>query len=212
MIESRECHGSCCELSRAPLFVHLVCCIFSLQWPHCAMVMSLMLGGDNASVLSDFGPHDASEVAPRSTMATAMLFGTIIFASAALAARMYCSGDVRAVRDAQCPRSSPLDVQSFTSIYTLLHQSTVFGLILLYAYICEYHPPFPHANKIYDRDDFFFMTFILFLVSAFTLSKNDKSKVTVSQKDSNLNGLVKGRPVAEMNDANEVLNRDQTEE
>ena len=105
------------------------------------------LRGDNASILADFGPHSAANVAPRSTMATAMMFGTIIFASAALAARMYFAGVTRAVTDAQCPRSSPLDVKSFSSIYTLLHHSTIFGLILLYAYICEYHPPFPHANK-----------------------------------------------------------------
>ena len=155
----------------------------------------------------------AAEVAPRSTMATAMMFGTIIFASVALAARMYFSGDMRAVRDAQCPRSSPLDVRSFSSVYTLLHHSTIFGLILMYAYICEYHPPFPHAGKAYDRDEFFFMTALLFLVSAFTLYKNDKGKASPpDQKDSNVDGVVKERQVAEVNDANEVLNRDQTEE
>lgn len=162
----------------------------------------------------DFGPHVAAVVALRSTMATAMLFGTIVFAAVALAVRMYLCGDMRAVKDASCPRSSPLDVRSFSSIYTLLHHSTIFGLILLYAYICEYHPPFPHAGKMYDRDEFFFMTALLFVASAFTLYRNDKGKALTSPKASNV-GLVKEqqqRPVAEVNDTNEVLNRDQTEE
>jgi hypothetical protein len=178
------------------------------------VVMAAAFRGDNASILADFGPHSAANVAPRSTMATAMMFGTIIFASVALAARMYFAGVTRAVTDAQCPRSSPLDIKSFSSIYTLLYHSTIFGLILLYAYICEYHPPFPHADKVYDRDEFFFLTALLFVVSAFTLSKNDKSKKSALSKESDLGGSeTKGQGrVAEVNDANEVLNRDQTEE
>ena len=168
--------------------------------------------GDNASALADYGPSSASEVAPLSTMATAMLFGTVTFATVSLAVRTYLSGDLRAVRQAENPRSSPLELRSFASIYTLLHHSTVFGFILFYAYICEYHPPFPHANKSYDRDDFFFMTGILFLASAFTLSKNDKnSKPKKQNGDSHIHDSKEGQ-VAEVNDANEVLNRNQTEE
>lgn len=175
-------------------------------------MMSGALRGDNASVLADFGPSSASEVAPVSTMATAMLFGTVTFASAALAARAYICRDLRAVREAQNPRASPLDLRSFTSIYILLYHCTIFGLILLYAYICEYHPPFPHATKSYDRDEFYFLTALLLFASAFTLSKNDKSNRSQTGIENNYEHLSKERAVQEVNEANDVLNRDQTEE
>merc|ERR1719506_293214 len=112
------------------------------------------------------------------------------------------------------------------SVYTLLFHSSVFGLILFYAYICEYHPPYPHAIKNYDADFFFFLTFLLFAVSAFTWQKHDpndnqavysggdKSHSNINEEgsphDNNSSTLI--RPVAPQNDKMEVLNRNQTEE
>jgi hypothetical protein len=173
---------------------------------------------ESAPLLEDFGLHSASKVAPLSTLATAMMFGSILFACAALAARSYLTGDLRAMRAAQDKRSAALDVRSFCSVYTLLHHLSVFGLILFYAYICEYHPPFPHANKSYDRDEFFFLTALLFVVSAYTVSKNDKSSGNKSsaREVTETNGTSKQHSfhgaVEPVNEHNEVLNRDQTEE
>ncbi len=120
----------------------------------------------------------AGRTAPVSSMAMAMLFGTLTFATAALATRTWLSGDIRAILAAFHPKSHPLDASSFTSIYSLLHHSTVFGLILFFAYICEYHPPFPHAEKSYDRDEFFFLIAILTVASFYTIRKNDSADNT----------------------------------
>jgi hypothetical protein len=117
----------------------------------------------------------AAQVAPLSSIATAMLFGTLTFATIALATRTWLTGDSRAILAAMHPKSQPLDMSSFTSLYSLLHHFTVFGLILFFAYICEYHPPFPHAEKNYDRDEFFFLTALIIIISCYTVHKNDSS-------------------------------------
>lgn len=154
-----------------------------------------------------------------------MFFGTVVFTTVALAARSALSGDWSIVTAAQNPRSSALDVTSLTSIYTLLHHMSVLGLILFYAYLCEYHPPYAHAEKSYDRDEFFFLTGTLLLVSYFTLQKNDPDKpillvpsngnATPSKDESThppAASLCDERATAPVNDKTEVLNRDQTEE
>jgi len=141
-------------------------------------------------------------VAPVTTMASAMLFGTIIFATIALAVRAYITGDYKQLYSAAShPKSSALDLKSLKSVYTILFHSSIFGLILFYAYICEYHPPYPHDDKNYDADFFFFLTFLLFVVSAFTCHKH-------TPDDPNNDP----RTVAASNDKTEVLNRNQTEE
>ena len=104
------------------------------------------------------------------------------------------------------PKSSPLQM-TYVSIYTLLRQCTVFGFILFFAYICEYHPPFPHAEKYYDRDEFFMLTGLLFFASAFTIHKNDGKLETDNEVGKERNGTV-----AKTSAANDILNRDQTEE
>ena len=185
--------------------------------------------------------YDASSVAHASTMASAMLFGTITFATVALATRAYLLGDHKQLfRAASNPRSSALNVKSLTSVYTLLFHSTVFGFILFYAYVCEYHPPYPHADKNYDADVFFFLTFLLFVVSAFTWQKHipdddnynkTKAMSMYEATDKSHNGDCSGNNghglilsggtvcssststvVAPANDKIEVLNRNQTEE
>lgn len=96
---------------------------------------------------------------------------------------------------------------TYASIYSLLRECSIFGFILFFAYICEYHPPFPHAEKYYDRDEFFMLTGLLFFASAFTLNKNDKKSATEKKSEMERNGVV-----AKTSAANDLLNRDQTEE
>ena len=177
--------------------------------------------------MSSSGGDNAAPAASVTTMASAMLFGTIIFVSTALFTRAVINGNYQQLSAAAShPKSSALDVKSMQSVYTLLFHSSVFGLILFYAYICEYHPPYPHAIKNYDADFFFFLTFLLFAVSAFTWQKHDpndnqavysggdKSHSNINEEgsphDNNSSTLI--RPVAPQNDKMEVLNRNQTEE
>jgi N-acetylneuraminate 9-O-acetyltransferase len=163
--------------------------------------------------------------APLTTMASATLFGSILFATAALATRFLVLGDYRPFQAALNPRSAALDIRSLTSVYTFLQHTSVFGLILFYAYVCENHPPFPHSEKHYDADQFFFLTALLFVVSAFTMTTHDtnnhkknaaaRSKVSSVESGAPLEDReeeVKSGVVAEANDATEILNRDQTEE
>ncbi len=167
---------------------------------------------------------DAATVAPVTTMASAMMFGTIMFATIALATRAHLMRDQKLFEAAANPRSSALDVKSLTSVYSLLFHFSVFGLILFYAYICEYHPPYPHADKNYDADQFFFLTFLLFVVAFFTWKRHDhgdnkkamKAKASTADEcasdESNGVAVIDARAVAEANDDTEILNRDQTEE
>mmetsp|Transcript_118197 Transcript_118197/g.176627 ORF Transcript_118197/g.176627 Transcript_118197/m.176627 type:complete len:1001 (-) Transcript_118197:34-3036(-) len=163
----------------------------------------------------------AASVAPTVTKASAMFFGTVLFATVTLATRAYLTGDGRLFEAAANPRSSALDIKSLTSLYTLLYHTSIFGFILFYAYIAEYHPPFPHADKNYDADIFFFLTFLLFVVSAYTWKRHDNGnkKISKSKESGDLsledtpppsNGSV--RAVADANAKTEILNRDQTEE
>eukprot|EP00538_Stauroneis_constricta_P000205 CAMPEP_0119551752 /NCGR_PEP_ID=MMETSP1352-20130426/4924_1 /TAXON_ID=265584 /ORGANISM="Stauroneis constricta, Strain CCMP1120" /LENGTH=1017 /DNA_ID=CAMNT_0007597865 /DNA_START=161 /DNA_END=3214 /DNA_ORIENTATION=- len=172
---------------------------------------------------------------PMSTMASALIFGTTVCATCALATRAYLTGDQRPFQAAGNPRSSALNVRSMPSMYTLLYHSSVFGFILFYAYICEKHPPFAHMGKNYDADQFFFLTALLFVVSFYTVKIHVKPKPAAAQNgkkadESELelrnggtadasHGHQNGhaadsaiKPVAEANDATEILNRDQTEE
>ncbi|CAB9519716.1 REDUCED WALL ACETYLATION [Seminavis robusta] len=160
-------------------------------------------------VEGEFGVRGAAATAPLTTMASAMMFGTVFFAAAAMGVKSYVAGDHRAFQMAHNPKSQPLDVSSFASLFTLFYHLSIFGMILFYAYICEYHPPYPHAEKSYNRDEFFFMTALLFLVSFFTLTKNDKKQTAVADQE---HSIFEERPVAPPNDKTEILNRDQTEE
>ena len=59
--------------------------------------------------------------------------------------------------------SSPLNLSSFTSILSLLFCWTVFGLVLLYAFICEHYLPFP-PNPIPNWDPDQIATWMVLLV------------------------------------------------
>ena len=176
--------------------------------------------------------------APCSTVATALLFGSIIFATTTLAARLWLTGLWTWKHGGQplgAFHNGALDVSSLPSIYNLLHHSCIFGFILLYTYICENHPPFMHEEKtLYDRDEFLFCLVILAVVGVRSWRRNttngnknapaeanqqsyeeiDSKKVRRQYPDEGdpqthkHNPQVAPRPSAE----DEVLNRDQTEE
>ncbi len=172
----------------------------------------------------------AAETAPVTTMASAMLFGTITFTTVALYARCKLGGSYNRnesslisgdalLEAASNPRSSAVDVNSITSIFTLLYHSTIMGLILFYAYICEYHPPFPHAPKTYDRDEFFFYTALLFVASFFTIksvikknppSSKEQSIDVANGKENGGDDVQRERAIAPVDDRTEILNRYQT--
>ncbi|KAL7473501.1 hypothetical protein ACHAXS_013929 [Conticribra weissflogii] len=159
--------------------------------------------------------HSPTRDATTSTIAMAMLFGSVIFATASLASKLWLTGHwnwtargpiplagkrdddgggtgsggdatvvtQRSVRSHRSTRNShggnhgkiatngnsnksddednkkksqPLDPASLPSLYALLSHSSSFGLVLFYSYLCEHHPPYPHEEKSYDRDEFFF--------------------------------------------------------
>lgn len=183
---------------------------------------------DNAHVLIN---------ATTSTITTVMLFGSIIFTTASLAARLWLTGlwswrnnhhDNKGIMDSTT-KSQPLDTTSLPSIYSLLYYSTVFGLILFYSYICEHHPPFFHEEKTYDRDEFFFWTILVVVFAGgHSLRKNEVIKRRSNQSSSGGGGkegaaknlqkkqeeaaALSATTVAPSTPENEVLNRYQTEE
>lgn len=210
---------------------------------------------DNEDAFDEGDMYSPTRDANTSTLAMAMLFGSIIFATASLAARLWLAGmwswesggapmhvmlassssssvseeETAALvphKDKSNDSSSnskelnmskqPLDTSSLPSIYNLLHHSSVFGLILLYSYICEHHPPYPHDEKTYDRDEFLFWTILVVVIAGgHSLKKNvDIRKNATKHK---LRGTVKqgvqdSRDKDENSPDNAILNRYQTEE
>jgi hypothetical protein len=180
----------------------------------------------------------------------AMLFGSIIFATASLAARLWLAGmwswesggapmhvttsssseeTTALVADKQSTNingsnnhmefrksQQPLDTTSLSSIYNLLHHCTVFGVILLYSYICEHHPPYPHEEKTYDRDEYFFWTILVVVIAGgHSLKKNIdiRNKSTKQTSRSAVNQRIRDNGYKdEESPENSILNRYQTEE
>eukprot|EP00984_Skeletonema_dohrnii_P032501 scaffold26783_cov93-Skeletonema_dohrnii-CCMP3373.AAC.1 len=110
----------------------------------------------------------------------------------------------------------PLDTTSLPSIYNLLHHCTVFGLILLYSYICENHPPYPHDEKTYDRDEFFFWTILVVVIAGgHSLKKNVDIRNNATRQTSRSvikQGMQDNRNRDDNSPDNAILNRHQTEE
>ena len=204
---------------------------------------------DDGAAFSKGDMYSPTRDANISTLAMAMLFGSIIFATASLAARLWLAGMwswenggepmhvamSSASEETTAPQSSinhrnssskemkksqqPLDTSSLPSIYNLLHHCTVFGLILLYSYICEHHPPYPHDEKTYDRDDFFFWTIlVVFIAGGHSLKKNVDIRNKATTQTSSHSAAVTQRMQDNRNQDEEdspdnaVLNRCQTEE
>lgn len=137
--------------------------------------------------------HAQSDGAPLSTLAMAMFFGSLVFCTAALAARQFL-GDVRGMSLWNItPATTPtLQLESLPSVFDLLWNFSILGIILLYAHLCEHHPPFPHADKTYDRDSFLFLVALFFVLA--TLSS--RSGRPNSRKEEDLDDDVDDRTAA----------------
>ncbi len=203
---------------------------------------------------SDGDMYSPTRDASISTLAMAMLFGSIIFATASLAARLWLAGvwswesggapmhvtlssssaseeTTALVSDKQSTNNingsnndkelkksqQPLDTTSLPSIYNLLHHCAVFGLILLYSYICEHHPPYPHEEKTYDRDEFFFWTILVVVIAGgHSLKKNVDIRNEAMKQTSR--SAARQRIIQDNDNKDEdlpenaILNRYQTEE
>lgn len=160
-------------------------------------------------------PVSLIESAPLTSLASASFFGSFIFATVALTTRAAVMGRFRHVIDKTSipQKSSPLDSSSFSSWCTLFSAFSILGLVLLYAYLCEHHPLYPHAEKSYDRDHVFFLTSLMVIISAWTLRSNGASSSSHQQQheDHSSTKTLK-RVVSHVEENNDVLNRHQTEE
>jgi len=160
--------------------------------------------------------------APSCTIATTILFGTIIFTYTAVyfsITNLREEESRRSILEARSKSmSKTLSFESLESVFVLLHNLSVFGMILLFAYICEHHPPFMHGMKSYNRDEFFFIVGLLFLASAFTITRNDRSVERKESVDNSISVDLNARKeenckmVKSPKPCDDVLNRDQTEE
>lgn len=81
-------------------------------------------------------------------------------------------------------KSEPLSM-TLGSVYALARETSIIGGILLFAYMCEHYPLFPHSAKIHDMDMFWLVHLALGIASVWRF---DKSKTA------------------------DLLNREQTEE
>jgi len=72
--------------------------------------------------------------------------------------------------------SEPL---SFTpdSVYNLTKDVSKLGILLLATYLCENHPPNPHAQKSHDMDMFWCLTAVLFVYSFTDIRKCKTSEI-----------------------------------
>ena len=148
-----------------------------------------------------------------------MFFGTAIFCTVAMAVKSITRGVDLCAISCTNPLGSAVDLQSFTSLFELLYQISILGCIMFYVYICENHPPYPHGEKTVDPDRVFFFSALLLIAALFTLRKNgvntsSGNKVQTSSLASSFLSSSRRleRPLAVVNEANEILNRDQTEE
>lgn len=166
----------------------------------------------------DDGDDDLSmtavvDAAPLTSLASAVFFGSCIFATAALKTRRATlasgpQGDVASAADTVAATHG-WEVSSLPSTYRLLSSLSQLGLILWYAYLCENHPPFAHSDKSYDRDQVFFLTLLLLVISAWTVQPNILPSRT---EDALSRGKSHSRLVYAQTEETDVLNRKQTEE
>lgn len=76
-------------------------------------------------------------------------------------------------------------VKPLPSFDMFLKNVAIFGIVLIFFYLCDYRKVFPLLKRVYSRDEFLFLVFLLFLIAcAFTI-----------------------KPTSD-----KILNRDQTEE
>lgn len=122
---------------------------------------------------------DFFQRADPSTLSVILLFGGITFVTVTMASRTWLLGDNRAIRVAialfhDTQSSMTLVERNFVSIFALLCYLTMFGVILLAAYLLQHHPPFPHApREAFDADYLVFLVLIILGYSLTTWQRND---------------------------------------
>jgi hypothetical protein len=137
------------------------------------------------------------DTVPTSALACAMFFGSVVFATTAISASALLSGDLHIFMAIRNPNPSALDFHSLDSIYTLLFHLSIFGFILLYSYICEHNPPYPHAEKTNDQDSFYFFSALLFVVALFTLEQNQTTSNKKSKRSHKSDTEILNRPITD---------------
>jgi hypothetical protein len=161
------------------------------------------------------------DAAPLTSLASAVFFGSCIFATAALGtrARLTAAGPSGGGGDLSAAAADSITVRhaweaaSFSSTYRLLSSLSQLGLILWYAYLCENHPPFAHAEKSYDRDQVFFLTLLLLVISSWTVQPNVVSSKSIPDDQSLRSGKSHSHIVVYgHSEETDILNRKQTEE
>lgn len=148
-----------------------------------------------------------------STIASVLFFGTIIVATAGMAARAVLSGDTDALMKAiQTTRSRNLYTSAvqptFESVFGLFYRTTIFALLLMLLYVLEYHPPFPHASRDpeggFDADYMAFLLVVILLWSLTTIARNDGKKQRPGKKDTSSNSTYKNLSNREDNDTSSI--------
>lgn len=106
------------------------------------------------------------------TIASVLLFTTLTSTYLSLFCRAWLNGDARLSLFSSLEKGGRLDVKSLESVYACLRECVSLGMVLLFAHLCENHPPFPHAEKSGDLDELFFLTGVFFLVGAFVFRED----------------------------------------
>ena len=150
---------------------------------------------------------------------TGVLFGTIMTLYLLSSFRSYYSSLSSSSSSFATPPNLPKHslAVAFTrpSLALLFRSLAHFGLVLGLCYLCEFHPPNFHGEKLYDRDAFFFLTFLLIFAAALTVKENGPDPnysppktVALTPAGKEVEERSRPRPPPDST----VLNRDQTEE
>jgi hypothetical protein len=106
----------------------------------------------------------------------AVMFGVCIVAHVMISAAAYFEGKPSPCTDLiNAKHSMAFDISSLSSIHALLREMSRFGGVLGVCWLAEHHPPYPHLTKVYDRDLYWAVTALLFLVSVYTLKPVPKN-------------------------------------
>jgi len=90
---------------------------------------------------------------PASFYGLCVLFGCIMVCHVALTCAAKLEGKAPPCTDLLASKHAlALDPTSLPSIHALLRESSRFGALLMLCWVAEHRPPYPHLDKIYDRD------------------------------------------------------------
>lgn len=148
--------------------------------------------------MKDTSPLDA---APLSSLACAVFFGSFTFVAVALTIRAAFSTTTRPSLSTPATQRHGTATHDWHWWYQVCWAWTTLGLILFYAYIAEHHPPFPHAEKSYDRDHVFFLTALVLVLAVATANGNayhgeSENKTTTTTMKPTISSLPSQHPTS----------------